>query len=189
MSHKGETYSASGAFFLDNPIRRWLQPPFKLIAMLAIKPSDIVMDFGCGPGFFTIELAKKAKRVVAVDLSPEMLKKAQDKATKARVKNIEFLQSNGTKIQLDANSVDLIFLVTVFHEIGDTQSVLAEFLRILKHSGTLVIVEVIKKGTFPGAPVQNPRALTEEVEAGNFNLKRMQQYKNYGIFFFIKKVG
>ena len=59
----------------------------------------------------TIEIAKKAKRVVAVDLSPEMLKKAQHKAGKAGVKNIQFLQSNGTKIQLENNSVDLILLV------------------------------------------------------------------------------
>ncbi|MGA2681265.1 MAG: class I SAM-dependent methyltransferase [Candidatus Bathyarchaeia archaeon] len=189
MSHKGEAYSASGAFFLDNPIRRWLQPPSELIGILAINPNDIVMDFGCGPGFFTIELAKKAKRVVAVDLSPEMLKKAENKGAKAGVKNIEFMQSDGTKIQLDARSVDLIFLVTVFHEIGDTQRVLAEFHRILKPSGSLVIVEVVKKGTFPGAPIQNPEVLKKEVETGNFNLTQMQPYKNYGIFFFNKNVG
>lgn len=186
MSHKGETYSASGAIFLDNPIRRWAQPPSELIEKLAITPTDVAMDFGCGPGFFTVELAKKAQKVIAVDLSLEMLKKAQNKVAKARVKNVEFLQSNGTSIQLADGSVDLIFLVTVFHEVGETKAVLAEFHRILKTSGRLVIVEVIKKGILPGAPVQNPKVLTQEVEAENFKLQQMLPYKNYGIFFFNK---
>jgi ubiquinone/menaquinone biosynthesis C-methylase UbiE len=186
MSHKGEAYSASGAIFLDNPIRRWLQPPSELVEKLGINPGDVVMDFGCGPGFFAVELAKKAERVVAVDLSPAMLKKAQSKAVKAGVKNIEFLQSDGKNIQVEDDSVDLILLVTVYHEVGESRTVLTEFFRILKPTGKLVIVEVVKKGTFPGAPVQNPEALKAEVEAGNFRLQQMQPYKNYGVFFFAK---
>ena len=189
MSHKGEAYSASGAIFLDNPIRRWLQPPSELIEKLGINLGDVVMDFGCGPGFYTVELAKKAKKVVAVDLSPEMIKKAQSKAAKAGVKNIEFLQSDGKNIKVEDGSVDLILLVTVYHEIGESQTVLTEFHRILKPTGKLVIVEVVKKSIFPGAPVQNPDALKAEVEAGNFELQQMEPYKNYGVFFFTRNAS
>ena len=187
MSHKGHPYSASGAFFLDNPIRRLIQPPSELIEKLAINPNDVAVDFGCGPGYYTIELAKKAKRAVAVDLSSEMLKKAQNKAEKAGVMNIQFLQSNGTNIQLEDSSVDIILLVTVYHEVGESEAVLKEFNRILKPESKLIIVEVIKKGIFPGAPVQNPEALKAEIEAGNFKLEQMQPYKRYGVFFFTKK--
>ena len=186
MAHKGETYSAAGAFFLDNPIRRLIQPPSELIEKFAVGSGDVVMDFGCGPGFFTIEAAKKVKSVIAVDLSPEMLQKAQKKTEKAGVKNIEFLQSDGTKIQLEDSKVDLIFLVTVFHEVGESRKVLAEFRRVLKPDGRLVIVESVKKGFIPGPPVQDPKALASEVEEGNFKLKEMQRYKGYGVFFFEK---
>ena len=187
MTHKGHPYSASGAFFLDNPIRRLIQPPSELIEKLAINPNDVVVDFGCGPGYYTIELAKKAKRVVAVDLSPEMLKKAQNKAEKAGVKNIQFLQSNGTNIQLEGSSVGIILLVTVYHEVGESEAVSKEFNRILKPKGKLIIVEVIKKGIFPGAPVQNPEVLKAEIKSGNFKLEQMQPYKRYGIFCSTKK--
>ena len=108
MSHKGHPYSASGAFFLDNPIRLWIQPPSELVEKLAISPNDVVVDFGCGPGYYTIELAKKTKMVMAVALSPEMLKKAQKKAAKAGAKNIQFLQSDGKSLQLGDSSVDMI---------------------------------------------------------------------------------
>src|SRR5208283_5301194 len=145
------------------------------------------VDFGCGPGYYTIQLAKKAKKVVAIDLSPEMLKKAQHKAEKARVKNIQFLQSKGTNIQLEGSSVDMVLLVTVYHEVGESEAVLKEFNRILKLEGKLIIVEVIKKGIFPGAPVQNPEALKTEIEAGNFKLEQMLPYKRYGIFCSTKK--
>ena len=187
MVHKGHPYSASGAWLLDNPIRRLLHPPSELIEKLAITPLQTVVDFGCGPGYFTVELAKKAGKVVAIDLSIEMLEKAKRKTAKAHVANVEFLQSNGTKIQLDDTSVDVALLVTVFHEIGDDAAVLGEFSRILKSTGKLAIVEVIKKGTVPGAPIQNPQAIKSEAEASNFKLQQMQPYRNYGVFFFTKK--
>ena len=98
MSHQDHPYSVLGAIFLDNPLRRLIQPPKELIEKLGINPSDIVMDFGCGPGYFTVELAKKAKTVVAVDVSLEMFKKAQHKTKKAHVKNVQFLQSDGKTV-------------------------------------------------------------------------------------------
>ncbi len=187
MSHKGEAYSASGAIFLDNPIRRLIQPPSELIDKLGIAPSDVAVDFGCGPGFFTTELAKRTKKVFAVDISSEMLLKVKNKVTKAKVANVQFLQSDGKNLQLEDNSVDLILLVTVYHEVGDNEAVLKEFHRILKPTGKLAIVEVIKKGALPSAPVQIPEVLKAEIETEDFELQQMRPYKSYGIFLFSKK--
>lgn len=74
MSHKNHAYPASGARLLDNPIRKLMQPPSELIEKLGITLEQTVMDFGCGPGYFTVGLARKAGNVIAVDLSVEMLK-------------------------------------------------------------------------------------------------------------------
>ncbi len=186
MSHKGHAYSASGAIFLDNPIRRLIQPPLELIKKLPLSSSTVVVDFGCGPGYYTIELSKKAQKVIAVDVSPQMLKKVQRKAQKACVKNVQFLKSDGKILAIENESVDLILLVTVYHEVGDSEAVLKEFRRVLKSNGKLVIVEVIKKGVFPGAPVQNSEAIKAEIEANNFKHAQTMPYKNYGVFFFKK---
>ncbi len=155
---------------------------------LNINPSDVVVDFGCGPAYYTIEIAKKAKSVIAIDISTAMLSKAQNKAAKAGTKNIQFLQSDGRKIQCPDGSVDKILLVTVYHEVGESETVLKEFWRILKPSGKLIIVEAVKKGIFTAAPVQNPETLKAEIEAANFKLEQMLPYRSYGVFFFSKNV-
>ncbi len=186
MSHGDHTYPASGAWLLDNPIRRLVQPPSELIKKLDIRSTDVVMDFGCGPGFYTMALAKKARMVLAVDLSPQMLKKAQMKAEKSGVTNIRFIRSDGKSLQVEDGSVDIIFLVTVFHEVGDKGVVLREFSRALKPYGKLIIVEVVKKGLLPGAPIQNPQAITSEVEKEKLKLEKMVSIKRYGAFFFTK---
>ena len=71
----------------------------------------------------------------------------------------------------------MILLVTAFHEVGETQKVLAKFHRILKLAGKLVIVEMIKRGFLVGPPVQDTEALKAEVKAGNFKLEQMRPYK------------
>jgi ubiquinone/menaquinone biosynthesis C-methylase UbiE len=56
-----------------------MQPPNELVEKLAITKEITIMDFGCGPGYFTIELSKRAGKIVAVDLQQEMLQKAKSK--------------------------------------------------------------------------------------------------------------
>ena len=71
---------------LDNPLRRWLQRPEKLLRPY-IKPGMTVLDLGCGPGFFTIEIARMLKgsgKVIAADLQQGMLDKVEQK-----IKNTE----------------------------------------------------------------------------------------------------
>jgi ubiquinone/menaquinone biosynthesis C-methylase UbiE len=186
MTEKGHPYPASHALFLDSPLRHLLQPPKNLAEMLNIDPTETVVDFGCGPGFYTIEFAKRAKEVVAVDLQLGMLDRANQKADKARVGNVRFLQTEGKSLQLPDASADMVVLVTVFHEVAESESILKEFARVLKPNGKLVIAETIKKGIIPGAPVQNPASLQAEIEKSRFKLVQMKTYKLYGVFFFAK---
>jgi ubiquinone/menaquinone biosynthesis C-methylase UbiE len=69
------------------------------------------------------------------------------------------LQSDGKNIKVEDGSLDLILLVTVYHEVGESRTVLAEFRRILKPTGKLVIVEVVKKGIFPWSSSSKPRSI------------------------------
>ena len=186
MSHKGHPFPASQAWMLDNWLRRLLQPPSQLIRKLAISPEDTFVDFGCGPGYYLPEIAKRAKTVIAADISSEMLAKARNKVAKAKANNVQFLKTDGKTVGVPDASVNKIMLVTVYHEIGENEKVLQEFQRILKPDGKLLIVEIIRKSRIAAGPVQNPTTLQAEIESGGFHLEQMMPYKMFGIFFFTK---
>jgi len=138
------------------------------------------MDFGCGPGFYTIPLAKRVAKTVAVDVSPHMLEKTLSDAKKNGV-IVEPLESDGTELKLSDESVDLIFLNYVFHEITERPRVLSEFLRILKRSGRLAIVERTRGGILMskvGPPIMDRTELAEELERAGFSLAETIAHRN-----------
>lgn len=69
---------------LDNSIRKWLQNPQKILSPY-IKEGMTVLDLGCGPGFFSVPMAKmvgKSGRVIACDLQEGMLRKVKEPNSK-----------------------------------------------------------------------------------------------------------
>jgi SAM-dependent methyltransferase len=169
LSH--ERFPEKMDFLLNNPVRRFLSPPQRLLSKLNLHPSNVVVDFGCGPGFYTIPLAKITSRVIGVDVSTHMLEKAASYAKRSGV-TIETIQSDGTRITLPDGSVDLILLNHVFHEVENRNKVLEEFLRTLKPSGRLAVLEKTRgKGVFSGKlgpPIMNEGDLVEEMRTAGF---------------------
>lgn len=177
--HAHHRFPEKMAFLLNNPIRRKLVPPEKLIARLGIESKDVVVDFGCGPGFITIPLAKVASKAIGVDVSPRMLEKADRYAKRAQVP-VELLQSDGSELKLADKSVDLILLNHVFHEVENKRATLSEFLRVLKPSGKVAIVEKTRgggifSGKF-GPPIINEQEVTQELRGAGFNFVQVNPH-------------
>ena len=81
-SFQGDVCSYRHAFVLDNFIRRMFQSPKKIVGPY-ISSGNTVVDLGCGPGYFTIEMARMVGdtgQVIAVDVQNEMLAKVAGKA-------------------------------------------------------------------------------------------------------------
>jgi SAM-dependent methyltransferase len=86
---------------------------------------------------------------------------------------VEFLRSDETELKLDDKTVDLVFLNHVFHEIVEKSRVLSEFLRILKQSGRLAIVERTRGGLLGrrvGPPIIDQAEVTQELEQAGFSV-------------------
>jgi len=127
-----------------------------------------VLDFGCGPGFFTIPFAKIARQVVAVDIQPNMLLKAVEFAEENQVV-VKTIQSDGESMSLPEGCVDLIFLSGVYHELAKRRKVLTELKRILKPGGRIVIRERIEKGRFMlGPQAIDPNEIFAELRSVGF---------------------
>ena len=128
---------------LDTRFRRWMQNP-KRILNPYIKEGMTVLDFGCGPGFFTIDMAQmvgKSGRVIAADLQEGMLHKLRDKIKGTELENrITLHKCEEDKIGISKN-VDFVLAFYIVHEVVNKDKLFTEIETILKPNGQLLIVE------------------------------------------------
>ena len=128
---------------LDNRIRRWLQNPQKILGPY-IEEGMTVMDVGCGPGFFSIEMAQmvgESGRLIASDLQEGMLQKIRDKIKACPIKDrITLHKCEENKIGVSVH-VDFVLLFYVVHEIPDKGAFFSELRTILNPDGQVLIAE------------------------------------------------
>ncbi|RPI38471.1 MAG: class I SAM-dependent methyltransferase, partial [Methanoregulaceae archaeon] len=121
--HHHEVFSAEKAGHLDTRLRRFLYRPDRL-AEKYVKIGDRVLDFGCGPGFFTREFAKRVGKngqVFSVDLQEEMLGILRGKLEpEGLLSRITAHQCRPDSIGLPADlngTFDAAFTIFVVHEV------------------------------------------------------------------------
>lgn len=128
---------------LDTKIRRWFQNPQKILSPY-IKEGMTVLDIGCGPGFFTLDMAQmvgEKGRVIAADLQVGMLQKLEKKISgTALEERIKLHQSNEDRIGL-TEEVDFILAFYMVHEAPYQDKFFNDIKSILKTSGQMLIVE------------------------------------------------
>jgi ubiquinone/menaquinone biosynthesis C-methylase UbiE len=132
---------------LDNRIRRWLQNPRKILQPY-VHEGMVALDFGCGPGFFTLEMAGlvgKAGRVIACDLQDGMLEKLRAKIRGS-------VQGSGLEDVITlhrcredrigvTDAVDFVLVFYMLHEVPDQERYLKEISSLLKPGGKVLLVE------------------------------------------------
>ena len=131
------------AGILDIQLRRWIQNPKKILGPF-IREGMTVLDMGCGPGFFTIEMAQmvgKSGHVIAADFQEGMLQKVRRKISGTELEErITLHQCEEDRIGVSI-PVEFVLLFYVVHELRDQESFLSEIEKILKPNGQVLIVE------------------------------------------------
>ena len=105
-------------------------------------PPLVVADLGCGEGYLTIEASRWASRVVAVDRSPEVLKRARALATRRKVANITWKRGPLEKLPIADRAVDVALLSQALHHADEPSHVLDEANRILVPGGRLLVLDL-----------------------------------------------
>ena len=128
---------------LDNRIRRWIQNPQKILQPF-IEEGMTVLDIGCGPGFFSIDMAQmvgKSGRVIAVDLQEGMLQKLRDKIQGTELEErITLFKTEESRIGV-SEKVDFVLAFYVVHELPNQKDFFKELKSILRPKGQALIVE------------------------------------------------
>jgi ubiquinone/menaquinone biosynthesis C-methylase UbiE len=101
-----------------------------------------VVDYGCGPGRYTVHFAQIAGRtgkVYAVDIQPLAVETVRRKAAGRSLSNVEPMLARGYDSGLPDRVADMVFAIDMFFSVPEPTQFLAELRRIIKDDGTLVI--------------------------------------------------
>jgi SAM-dependent methyltransferase len=121
---------------VNQVIRGWLVEQFN--------EGDVVLELGCGTGFYSEMVIGSVKQLTATDLAPEMIEQA--KRNLAQFTNVEFRIEDCYNTSFKDNVFDGVLMTNLLHIVMDPLAVLMEGHRVLKDNGRIVIVDVTGYG-------------------------------------------
>jgi ubiquinone/menaquinone biosynthesis C-methylase UbiE len=104
-----------------------------------IMPNDTLLDFGCGTGTITLQMARNANKVYGVDVSEGMLKRAQQNLKDQHIDNATFTKITTLDEMFRDDSFQVITIFNVLQYIEDRKELLDRFYELLKPQGTLIV--------------------------------------------------
>jgi len=116
-------------------------PPLYKIEKTKIKEGQIVLDYGCGPGSYSIaaaEVVGNSGKVYATDIHPLAIEEVEKRASERDLKNIETILTD-CDTKLEDNTIDVVLLLDIYHDLSDPESILKELHRVLKKNGWLSV--------------------------------------------------
>jgi 2-polyprenyl-3-methyl-5-hydroxy-6-metoxy-1,4-benzoquinol methylase len=120
-------------------IRDLIRPPKDKLLEIGIEPGAQVLDYGCGPGAFSVEAAKlvgEGGKVYAVDIHPSAIRSVKQRAAAASLTNIVPIEAD-SPAGLETESMDVVILYDIYHHFPDPDAIARELHRVMKPEAVL----------------------------------------------------
>jgi ubiquinone/menaquinone biosynthesis C-methylase UbiE len=163
-----------GIPWLEREERESEERPQQTIAALEIRPGQTVADLGAGSGYYTFRIAPlvgASGKVLAIDVEPAMLRVVAERARRESVTNVETVRSSPRDPNLPAGSIDLLFMVDVYHELEYPYEMLREVHTALRPEGRVALIEYRAedpKVMIKAVHKMSERQIIRELEAAGF---------------------
>jgi ubiquinone/menaquinone biosynthesis C-methylase UbiE len=141
---------------LHSPERLRLQPVRPALELLGLEREHVLIDLGCGSGYFLLPAAGHVQVAWGLDISPEMLRVVRKSAAAAGIRNVRTMRICEHGIPGSTGSVDRALVVDVLHEMTAPIRLLGEIRRVLAPGGRLLLVDWNRRPS-PHGPPQSER--------------------------------
>lgn len=131
-----------------------------IMQCLDLKDTDQVLDLGCANGYLSIEMAKQARHVTAIDINPYVKKIQVPEALKSK---LTFVHGSGDKIEQSDASFDVVLASEVLTMITKPEAFLAEIRRLLKPNGRVVFVNGVGRPNIQAMYEREPKKLQKYI--------------------------
>lgn len=164
---------AAGSDWLERPERQQEENADLAIAKMKLSKSSVVADLGAGTGYYSFRIAPRLTngKVYAVELQDELIRALEQRKAATGYSNIEVIKGDTVNTNLPPNSVDLLFMVDVYHELAWPKEMLQSVYNCLKPGGRLLLIEY--RGEDPAVPIKalhktTVKQLNRELAASGF---------------------
>jgi precorrin-6B methylase 2 len=133
-----------GILWLERMERETEEKPQLLVDALEIKPGQTIADLGAGSGYYSFRIAPlvgSTGKVLAIDIEPAMLEVIAQRASRERIDNVAAVRAAARDPNLAPGSVDLLFMVDVYHELEYPYEVMTKVRAALKPDGRVALIE------------------------------------------------
>ena len=163
-----------GILWLERAEREIEEKPQLLIDALEIKPGQTVADLGAGSGYYSFRIAPlvgSSGKVLAIDIEPAMLEVIAERAERERIVNVATVRASARDPNLMPDTVDLLFMVDVYHELEYPYEVMTKVRAALKSGGRVALIEY--RAEDPKVAIKpvhkmSERQVRREMEAAGF---------------------
>lgn len=131
------------------------------VARAGLTPGQTVLDLGSGPGLDALLAAEKVGprgQVIGLDMTPDMIARAEAGAAQAQAANVRFLLADLERLPLPEAMADVVLSNCVINLCPDKRAVYREIFRVLKPGGRICIADVLLERPLPESLAQEPRA-------------------------------